>query len=104
MHLEKGVKYMEKYKAIVKEDNGKHILCLSAGGNDLDIPLTEDNPNAVKNVFNKLIILLKKGEFEFYMEEVGTDLFFQVSREYILQLNKDLAEVYREMTHYSLTE
>lgn len=93
---------MDTHKAFVKEEGENHSLCLVVNDKEFKISLTEDNPNAVKNVFNDLIVLLKQGRFEFEMENVGTDLFAQVSKEYIAQLNKDLADVYDELSHYRL--
>jgi hypothetical protein len=93
---------MDTYNAFVIEVGENRFLCLAVKEKEFRISLTEDNPNAVKNVFNDLIVLLKQGLFKFKMEKVGTDLFSQVSKEYIVQLNKDLSDVYEELNHYKL--
>ena len=104
MHSEKEVRYMDRYEAKIEVENDNHFLCLIAGTAELKIPLTEDNPNAVKSVFNDLIVLLKKGKFEFYMTNIEDDLFSQVSQEYITQLNQELSEVFSELNHHGLIE
>jgi hypothetical protein len=39
------------------------------------IPLTKYNANKFKKVFNKIILKLKKGKYNFKLEEVGQDLY-----------------------------
>jgi hypothetical protein len=51
-----------------------------------------------------LVKELKKGVFNFQFREDGGDLFSQVSKEYVTQLNAELSAVYGEMKHYNLLE
>lgn len=105
MHLEKGDKYMETHEAIVTEVDSEHCLSLKIGDTVLDVPLTKDEPNKIKKVFNELIIHLKKGPFNFSMaEKEDGDLIYQVAKEYVKQLNGELSEVYKELEHYQLLE
>jgi hypothetical protein len=62
-------------------------LVLSVNGSDLEIPLTENKPNEVKNIFNQLLHELKSGEFNFKLEDQKEDLFLHISKEYITRLN-----------------
>ena len=104
MHLEKEDKSMETYKAeVVEDENEDCFLALELPKNTLHIPLTQDLPKEIQAVFNHLIVLLKEGVFEFELEEDDSgDLFYQVSQEYISQLNSELQEVYDEMGEYGL--
>ena len=105
MHSEKEGKYMETHEAKVIVDGSEHILSLKINYSTLKLPLTKDEPNEIKRVFNELIIHLKKGPFEFSMvEKEDGDLVYHVAKEYIDQLNKELSEVYQELEAYHLIE
>lgn len=105
MPSEKEVKFMETLKASInrKEEKTSLILWINDPDN-LEIELTEDKPNEVKSVFNKLIALLKKGLFEFELEDDKEDLYFHISSEYLGQLNTELASIYQELSDYKLLE
>jgi len=80
------------------ERNETHVtLKLTLGDEVLDIVLTEDKPNDVKNVFNKLLEQLKSGVFEFNLTDEKEDLFFHLCKEYITQLNTELKSTYKEL-------
>ena len=105
MHLGKGDKYMETHEAKVIVEGSEHILCFSVNGSILKLPLTKDEPNEIKKVFNKLIKNLKKGAFKFNIaDKEDGDLIYHVAKEYIDQLNKELSEVYQELKDYHLIE
>lgn len=95
---------METFKASVEDVEDKHFIKVQAEGGDVLIPLSEDNPNEVKNAFNQIILQMKAGEFQIRLEDVGEDLFSQVAKEYITQLNREIQEVYGEMKKYGLVE
>ena len=96
---------MEKYNAVVIEEESEHFISLSVQDKKLKIPLTKDEPNEVKKVFNQLIVFLKKGLFNFTMEEKEDgDIFYHVAKEYVDQLNSELADIYKELTDCSLIE
>ena len=78
------------------------ILALSVNDEQLNITLTDDNPNNVKIVFNKLLKRLKDGVFKFELEDEREDLFYHISKEYITQLNSELSSVYKELEDYEL--
>lgn len=92
---------METLSAAVVEVEGKHFIRIE-GESAIMIPLSEDNPNAVKAAFNMLIARMKDGEFRIELAEIGDDLFSQVANEYLAQLNREIIEVRGEMTHYGL--
>ncbi|MBN2314551.1 MAG: hypothetical protein JXM79_11520 [Sedimentisphaerales bacterium] len=93
---------METIKAIVVQVEEKHFIKIEAEHGEIRIPMSEDKPNEVKSAFNKLIARLKDGEFQIKIEEVGEELFSQVAREYITQLNREIREVHDEMERYGL--
>ena len=85
---------METHKAIISRPETKTSLCLLIGEKTLEINLTEDNPNDVKDVFNQLLLELKKGEFIFALEDSDEDLFYHICLEYISQLNAELSSIF----------
>lgn len=104
MPSEKEEKYMETHKATINRQEEKTSLVLHINEDQLDIELTEDKPNEVKKVFNNLIAFLKKGSFEFELEDEKEDLFFHICTEYISQLNTELSSIYQELEDYELLE
>lgn len=91
------------YKAKIVRGESNTNLNLIIKENQYDILLTEDKPNDVKNVFNKLLEELKKGEFNFELEKDSKeDLYFHISKEYITQLNSELTSIYKELEDYDL--
>jgi hypothetical protein len=97
MPSEKEVKYMEMYTATITRTDSSATLKLALGSTSFDIVLTEDKPNDVKAVFNKLLIQLKNGVFSFTLDDKKEDLYFHICKEYINQLNSELASVYQEL-------
>jgi hypothetical protein len=96
---------METHEATLKVDDSEHYLSLKIENDILNVPLTKDEPNEIKKVFNKLIIHLKKGPLKFTMtEEEDGDLIYQVAKEYVIQLNNELSEVYQELEAHQLLE
>ena len=89
---------MATHKATIdRKDNNSANLKLSIGTEELNIVLTEDNPNEVKAVFNKLLLQLKNGEIEFDLTDDKDDLYFHICKEYITQLNAELKSTYTEL-------
>lgn len=96
---------METHIALIKTVKAEQYLGLKLNGKQFDLPLTKDEPNEIKKVFNELILHLKKGLFCFAMEEKKDgDLIYQVANEYVEQLNNDLKEVYQELKSNQLLE
>lgn len=95
---------METVEASVVEKDDKHFIEIAIEEEAIWIPLSEDKPNEVKRVFNKLIERIKEGAFEIELKEVGEDLFSQVANEYINQLNREITEVHDEMINLGLVE
>lgn len=93
---------MEMHNALVESSGEKKILRLVFSDTSFEIPLTEDEPKKIKSVFNELIKRLKTGPFNFNFSEDGNDLFVQISKEYISQLNRELTAVHEEMKHFNL--
>lgn len=94
---------MEVLKAFVREDEEKYTLEIQLGDEVANIPLSQDQPNDVKRAFNKLIVRLKSGLYRIELQECGEDLFSQVSKEYLAQLNSELDEVFGEMESAGLS-
>lgn len=82
---------------IDRVDNNQATLKLSLGVDTLNIVLTDDNPNEVKSLFNRLLIHLKNGEIEFILNDDKEDLFYHICNEYIRQLNAELKSTYNEL-------
>ena len=96
---------METIKATVVIQNDKHFIKIETDDDEIKIPISEDKPNEVKSAFNKLIAQIKDGgEFQIGLEDVSSDLFSQVTNEYITQLNREIREVRNEMVNYGLVE
>lgn len=100
--MESEEKSMETIKATVVQVDEKHFIKIEDEEHTIRIPISEDNPNEVKSVFNRLIARIKEGEFQIELAEVGEDLFSQVANEYITQLNREIQEVHGEMEQYGL--
>lgn len=101
-HLESEEKSMEAIRATVESLDDKHFIKINTGDEEIKIPMSEDKPNEVKSMFNKIICRIKVGKFQIKLEEVGDDLFSQVANEYITQLNHEIQEVHSEMEYYGL--
>lgn len=82
----------------------KYFLKINAEQGPVTIPLSDDNPNSVKNAFNKLIQRIKLGEFAIKLDKVGEDLFSMVADEYLAQLNREIREVRSQMEEYGLVQ
>lgn len=95
---------MLNYNAALERKDDAVNLILSTGTNNYCICLTDDNPSEVKNVFNDLIIELKKGKFSFSLLEETQDLYFHICNEYIKQLNAEIADVFSQLKKYDLVE
>ncbi|WP_054850730.1 hypothetical protein [Olleya sp. ITB9] len=95
---------METHKATINRQDEKASLILNINEENLEIELTEDKPNEVKSVFNNLIAFLKKGSFQFELEDDKEDLYFHICTEYIGQLNTELSSIYQELEDYELLE
>ncbi len=100
-HLEKEERYMETLKAVVEEIDEKYFIKIK-GDLRVSIPISEDDPNMVKSAFNKLILRLKKGNFQIELGNIDVSLAHQVAKEYIRQLNREISEVYDEMEELDL--
>jgi hypothetical protein len=94
----------EVLEAFVRVEDDKYTLEIRLGDEAAIIPLSQDQPNEVKSAFNKLIVRLKAGLFRIDLKEAGEDLFSQVSKEYLEQLNSELEEVFGEMVSAGLSD
>jgi len=89
---------METHNATIeRKDSSSATLKLVLCETVFDIVLTEDKPNDVKTVFNKLLEQLKSGEFDFNLSDEKEDLYFHICKEYITQLNTELKSTYKEL-------
>lgn len=80
-----------------KGNNSSATIKLALGTEELDIVLTEDNPNEIKSVFNKLLLQLKNSEIEFDFRDENDDLYFHICKEFITQLNAEFKSTYTEL-------
>jgi hypothetical protein len=93
---------METFKATIIRGDQSTVLALQLGETRYDITLTDDNPNDVKSVFNKLLQKLKDGQYSFELDDTTEDLYYYICKEYISQLNSELSSVYKELEDYEL--
>jgi hypothetical protein len=93
---------MQTVKATVAQIGEKHVIKFELEDGPVLIPMSEDKADDVKSAFNKLIVQIKKGEFQVTMEVAGDDLFSQVANEYIKQLNREIVEIRAEMKQHGL--
>lgn len=94
---------METHNATILRSENNATLKLTLGEIILEIVLTEDKPNDVKIVFNKLLEQLKNGEYEFILIDDKEDLYFHICKEYLTQLNVELKSTYKELKDNGLT-
>ena len=102
--MENAGRSMETIRAIVKSVDEQVFIEIEVGNENVKILMSEDKPNDVKSAFNKLITRLKTGKFQIELKDVEEDLFSQVAKEYIAQLNREILEVHGEMEDYGLVE
>jgi hypothetical protein len=88
---------MATHNATIDRKDSGATLKLALTESELNIFLTEDNPNDVKTVFNKLLEHLKSGELDFNLIDEKEDLYFHICKEYITQLNAELKSTYKEL-------
>ena len=104
MHSEKEGEFMKKNNAIISREENNPRLIFQVNKEEFSICLSEDNPNQIKTVFNELIKTLKNGKYEFALEDSTEDLYANICKEYIKQLNSELAIVYAQLKKYELLE
>jgi hypothetical protein len=95
---------METRKATIKREKDNASLILIGSTQDYEIVLTDDNPNSIKGVFNNLLKELKNGIYQFELEDSITDLFHNICKEYIVQLNSEIHSIYNEMDEFDLLD
>ena len=95
---------METYNAEIVTRSEDKFLKFKFKDGEFEIPLTEDDPKKVKSVFNELAKRLKSGLYKLNFQGNGNDLFTEVSKEYISQLNKELEAAFDEMRHFNLVD
>ncbi len=95
---------MLNYNATIERKDDSVNLILSTGATEHCICLTGDNPSEVKNVFNDLVVELKKGKFNFTLSDETQDLYFHICDEYVKQLNSEIADVFSQLKKYDLVE
>lgn len=95
---------MVTLSASVESAEDKYFLKINVEQGAVTIPLSDDNPNAVKSAFNKLIQRIRVGEFTIKLDAVGDDLFSMVANEYLTQLNREIQEVRSQMKTHDLVE
>lgn len=93
---------METLKAAVENTENKYFLRIKVESGDIVIPLSDDDANAVKSAFNKLIQRIRDGEFKIQLDKEGDDLFSMVAKEYLMQLNKEIREVHSQIKEFGL--
>ena len=102
--MESGGRSMPTIEVVIETVDEKCVIKIGAGEDEIRIPISEDNPKGVKSAFNKLLSRIRTGLFEIELKDVGEDLFSQVAKEYVAQLNREIAQVHGEMKEHGLLE
>ena len=92
----KGMKYMDKKRAILSEKDGKDILTLYLKSGSAEIDFNNSDQSYLRKVFYLVIenILEEDFEFEFVAEEgYEKKLYIEIAQEYIKQLNSELKSI-----------
>ena len=95
---------MENREAKVVENCGLYYLELNKRDGVMCIPLNEDNANGIKEVFDLLILELKCEEFNYQLVDVKDNLYYQISNEYIKQLNIELVTIRSELVELGMVD
>ena len=95
---------MVTLEATVECIDDKHFIKINVEEAPVTIPLSDDNPSAVKSAFNKLIQRIRIGEFTIKLDKVGEDLFSMVASEYLNQLNREIQEIHSQMKAHGLVK
>lgn len=95
---------METKKATIQRGEKDTLLVFELGDGQVQINLTDDNPNNVKAAFNSILKELKKGLIEFHLEDETPDLYNNICAEYLKQLNAEIKAIFNELEEYELTE
>ena len=95
--------YMETIEAELVTINGDYFINILEES-QISIPISNDDPNAVKSAFNCLIERLKGGVFSISLKDADKDLFYHVAREYLEQLNGELLDVHQEIEQYGFVD
>ncbi|MFW2477439.1 MAG: hypothetical protein ACN4EP_11010 [Sediminibacterium sp.] len=93
---------MATKKATIQRSKTDNYLVLETSDNTVKIILTDDNPNSIMTAFNSLLLELKKGLFQYELQDTGNDLYYHICVEYIKQLNIEMKSVYNELKDYNL--
>jgi hypothetical protein len=93
---------MDTVNAAIEADGDRYFIAIALENGAVRIPISDDSPNHIKSAFNSLIQRARSGEFRIDLQPVGDDLFSQVAKEYVTQLNKELAEVCAELEKFGL--
>lgn len=103
MLLAREERYMEIIEAELVTIEGEYFINILEEPK-ITIPISNDDPNAVKSAFNCLIERLKKGVFSISLKDADKDLFYHVAKEYLEQLNGELSDVHQEMEQYGFVD
>jgi hypothetical protein len=95
---------METKKATIRREEENTFLVLEGLTSSHEIILTDDNPNSIKAVFNNLLKDLKKGPCKFELHDTDTDMYNNICKEYLIQLNSELKIIYQELQEFELIE
>jgi hypothetical protein len=85
---------MEILNAVVESDDDKYFIKIKTEGDEIRIPISEEDQNEVKRAFNLILNRIKNGVFEIKLQYDEEDLFNSVAKEYLQQLNQEIIEIH----------
>lgn len=95
---------MENKIISIQRENSEAKLVFDIDSSKYEINMSSDNVVEIKSVFNVICKELEKGEFIFELDDNKKDLYNDVAKEYIGQLNDEIADIYAIMKNEGIVK
>jgi hypothetical protein len=95
---------MENKIISIQRENGEAKLVFNIDSSKYEIDMSSDNVVEIKLVFNAICKELEKGKFIFELEDDKKDLYNDVAKEYIGQLNDEMADIFAIMKNEGIVK
>lgn len=88
---------METRKVKILRNDDKIALQFELKNDFIEIILGEESPTNIKSAFNFILHELKDGIFSFILTDEVEDLYSEIAKEYLKQLNQEMEIIYKEI-------
>ncbi len=88
----------------IQRENSEAKLVFNIDSSEYEINMSNDNVVKIKSVFNAICKELEKGKFKFELDDNKKDLYNDVAKEYIEQLNNEMADIYAIMKNEGIVK